>query len=200
MVKDLERVGIHAMAIHGNKSQGARQRALEQFKNGSLTLLIATDLAARGIDIDALQWVFNMDLPDVPETYVHRIGRTGRAGASGSAIAFCEPEELDQLRDIEILIKRHIPVVENHPWALPTPPATIFKTIGQGRGKQNIRLAQPVPQDPEAEAKRKAQIERDEKRRKDQARRDSRPAKKQTLSRGKQLAAKEQTKRPRKKL
>jgi ATP-dependent RNA helicase RhlE len=110
VVKDLLRHHITAEAIHGNKSQNARQRALTNFKSGATRILVATDIAARGIDIDLLSHVFNYELPDVPETYVHRIGRTGRAGASGKAIAFCEQEELENLRDIQKLIRKDIPV------------------------------------------------------------------------------------------
>ena len=102
--------GISAAAIHGNKSQNARQTALENFKNKRVRVLVATDIAARGIDIDQLSHVLNYELPNVPETYVHRIGRTGRAGASGIALSFCSREEKAYLRDIERLIKKSIPV------------------------------------------------------------------------------------------
>lgn len=112
----LNKAGIKTEAIHGNKSQNARQNALRNFKDKSTRVLIATDIAARGIDVDHLSHVFNYDLPNVPETYVHRIGRTGRAGRSGVAIAFCDREELPQLKDIHKLIKKNIPVVENHPY------------------------------------------------------------------------------------
>ena len=110
LAKKLVSVGIPADAIHGNKSQQARQRALEQFKNRTIRVLVATDIAARGIDIDELSHVVNFELPNVPETYVHRIGRTGRAGASGIAISFCSGEEKPYLRDIEKLIRKSIPV------------------------------------------------------------------------------------------
>ncbi len=103
--------GIPAAAIHGNKSQPARTKALAQFKDGSLPVLVATDIAARGLDIDQLPHVVNFELPNVPEDYVHRIGRTGRAGSSGAAISLVDKEELPFLRDIERLIKREIPVV-----------------------------------------------------------------------------------------
>lgn len=102
--------GISAAAIHGNKSQNARQTALENFKTKRIRVLVATDIAARGIDIDQLSYVLNFELPNVPETYVHRIGRTGRAGASGIALSFCSKEERVYLRDIERLIKKAIPV------------------------------------------------------------------------------------------
>ncbi|PSK94240.1 DEAD/DEAH box helicase [Taibaiella chishuiensis] len=116
LVKDLHKAGISAEAIHGNKSQNARQRALSNFKNGATRVLLATDIAARGIDIDDLAYVINYELGDVPETYVHRIGRTGRAGNSGTAIAFCDVEELDNLKGIQKLIGFKIPVVEAHPF------------------------------------------------------------------------------------
>jgi ATP-dependent RNA helicase RhlE len=108
--KRLNASGIAAAAIHGNKSQNARQAALENFKNKKVRVLVATDIAARGIDIDQLSHVLNYELPNVPETYVHRIGRTGRAGASGIAFSFCSREERAYLKDIERLIKKAIPV------------------------------------------------------------------------------------------
>jgi len=110
--KRLNASGIYAAAIHGNKSQNARQSALENFKNKRVRVLVATDIAARGIDIDQLSHVLNYELPNVPETYVHRIGRTGRAGASGIALSFCSREEKAYLRDIERLIKKSVPVKE----------------------------------------------------------------------------------------
>ena len=117
IVKDLLKAGISAEAIHGNKSQNARQLALQNFKNRKTRVLVATDIAARGIDIDELGHVANFDLPNVPETYVHRIGRTGRAGASGLAFSFCDAEEREFLRDIQKLIGKKIPVIESHPFA-----------------------------------------------------------------------------------
>ena len=116
IVKLLDREGIKAEAIHGNKSQVARQKALGNFKNGTTNVLVATDIAARGIDIDELSLVVNYDLPNISETYVHRIGRTGRAKASGMAISFCDQEERAYLKDIEKLIKQKIPVVKEHPF------------------------------------------------------------------------------------
>jgi ATP-dependent RNA helicase RhlE len=116
LVKDLVKEQISAEAIHGNKTQNARQRALSNFKSSRTRVLIATDIAARGIDIDDLAHVINFDLSDVPETYVHRIGRTGRAGQSGVAIAFCDAEERDNLKGIQKLIGFQIPVVEEHPF------------------------------------------------------------------------------------
>ena len=115
----LTKQGIEAAAIHGNKSQSARVAALEGFKSGRLKALVATDIAARGIDISELSHVFQLDLPEVPETYVHRIGRTGRAGAEGTAVAFCSPEEEEYLAAIEKLIRKKIPVRETP--ALPRP-------------------------------------------------------------------------------
>jgi ATP-dependent RNA helicase RhlE len=118
VVKELNRVGIGAEAIHGNKSQNARQRALGNFKSGQTRVLIATDIAARGIDVDNLSHVINFELPNVPETYVHRIGRTGRAGANGIALSFCDAEEKAFLRDIQKLISATVPVVTDHPYAM----------------------------------------------------------------------------------
>jgi ATP-dependent RNA helicase RhlE len=118
ITKDLVKNGIKALAIHGNKSQNARQNALKDFKNKQTRVLVATDIAARGIDIDELSHVFNYELPNVPETYVHRIGRTGRAGASGIAISFCDAEEKGELKDIHKLIGRQIPIVNEHPYPL----------------------------------------------------------------------------------
>jgi ATP-dependent RNA helicase RhlE len=116
LAKQLNRAGIRADAIHGNKSQNERQRALFNFKNQRLKVLVATDIAARGIDIDDLGHVFNYDLPESPETYVHRIGRTGRAGASGIAMSFCDYAEKVYLAEIQKLIKRKIVVVKDHPY------------------------------------------------------------------------------------
>ena len=116
VVKILQRFNIRAAAIHGNKSQNARQGALSDFKNGTLRVLVATDIAARGIDIDELTHVINFEMPNIPETYVHRIGRTGRAGNTGIAISFCSREERDELRDIQKLIGKNIPVVQEHPF------------------------------------------------------------------------------------
>ena len=118
VARDLEKLGVSAAAIHGNKSQTARQQALNDFKAGKVTVLVATDIAARGLDIEELSHVFNYNLPDVPETYVHRIGRTGRAGHGGAAIALCDFTEQPLLKDIERLIGRKVPVVEGHPWPM----------------------------------------------------------------------------------
>ena len=118
IAQDLLKRGISAAAIHGNKSQTARVQALSDFKAGRVRVLAATDIAARGIDISELPFVFNYNLPDVPETYVHRIGRTGRAGRGGEAVSFCQFDEKDELRAIEKLLGRPIPVVENHPFPM----------------------------------------------------------------------------------
>jgi ATP-dependent RNA helicase RhlE len=118
VAKELNWAGINAEAIHGNKSQNARQSALANFKTRRTRVLVATDIAARGIDIDELTHVINYDLPNVPETYVHRIGRTGRAGASGIALSFCDTEEKEYLRDIHKLIAKPIPMVADHPYAM----------------------------------------------------------------------------------
>jgi ATP-dependent RNA helicase RhlE len=121
--KDLTKLGITAMAIHGNKSQNARQNALKAFKEGKLRVLVATDIAARGIDIDELSYVINYEIPNVPETYVHRIGRTGRAGASGIALSFCDDEERDFLKDIQKLIGKQVPVVADNPYPMSEMPS-----------------------------------------------------------------------------
>ncbi|MCA9704304.1 MAG: DEAD/DEAH box helicase [Myxococcales bacterium] len=122
----LDKGGVRAVAIHGNKSQGARTRALDVFKRGSTTVLVATDIAARGIDVEGVSHVINFDLPNVAETYVHRIGRTARAGASGVALSLCDEEEREYLRDIERLMKRHLERVQEHayPPSVPPPPPT----------------------------------------------------------------------------
>jgi ATP-dependent RNA helicase RhlE len=118
VAKDLNRAGIITEAIHGNKSQNARQRALSNFKSQKTRVLVATDIAARGIDIDELSHVINYELPNIPETYVHRIGRTGRAGASGISISFCDGEERAYLKDIQKLIGKSVPLAENNPYPL----------------------------------------------------------------------------------
>jgi len=140
IAQDLEKRGIHAAAIHGNKSQTARQTALADFKAGKLTALVATDIAARGIDIDELKWVVNYDLPEVPETYIHRIGRTGRAGRDGSAISFCRADEKNYLKQIEKLLGRKLPVIEGHPYPM-VEAATGVDPMVQAKkeGKENAR-------------------------------------------------------------
>lgn len=143
VVKDLHKLKITAEAIHGNKSQNARQRALTNFKNRDTRVLIATDIAARGIDIDELAYVINYEIPNVPETYVHRIGRTGRAGASGIAYSFCDAEEIAYIKDIHKLIGKQIPVNEEHPYIMnpqtvrPADPAE--KPKGKGGGQKRGR-------------------------------------------------------------
>lgn len=116
VVRNLFKDNIKAAAIHGNKTQNQRQKALERFKKGQLRVLVATDIAARGIDIDKLQFVINLDIPNISETYVHRIGRVGRAGESGIAISLCEPEEIAFVKDIEKLIGQRITEVKDHPY------------------------------------------------------------------------------------
>lgn len=114
--KDLIRHGINAEALHGDKSQDARQRALRSFKSGQVRVLVATDIAARGIDVDSLKYVINYEMPDTPETFVHRVGRTGRAGASGLAVSLCDPSEAGGLRDIQKHLKRNLPVETDQPY------------------------------------------------------------------------------------
>lgn len=131
VVKELSRAGVSAEAIHGNKSQNARQRALGNFKSGDTRVLVATDIAARGIDVDNLSHVINYELPNIPETYVHRIGRTGRAGASGIAFSFCDAEEKEFLRDIQKLIATSVPVVTDQPYAMSDTSLTNLKSLPQ---------------------------------------------------------------------
>ena len=116
ITRNLKSKNINAAAIHGNKAQNHRQKVLSQFKEGTIRVLVATDIAARGIDIDKLQYVINYDVPEDPETYVHRIGRSGRAGESGTAISLCEPEENGYVRLIERLINQKITEVDNNPF------------------------------------------------------------------------------------
>lgn len=132
IVKSLEKAGLMAQAIHGNKSQNARQLALNNFKERKTRILVATDIAARGIDIEELSHVINFDLPEVPETYVHRIGRTGRASHGGIAISFCSHDEKPLLRDIQKLISKSIPEVKNHPYPL-------VDTTPEVKGKSSSR-------------------------------------------------------------
>ncbi len=137
IAEHLEKERVSAEAIHGNKSQNARERALANFKAGKTRVLVATDIAARGIDIDDVTHVVNFDVPEVPETYVHRIGRTGRAGASGSSLTFCEVEERADLRAIEKLTRQHLPVVEGHPYesTIPMSVVPLTKTPKQQQGR-----------------------------------------------------------------
>jgi ATP-dependent RNA helicase RhlE len=139
VVKDLHKENIPAEAIHGNKSQQARQRALTNFKNSKTRVLVATDIAARGIDVDDLTHVINFELPNIPETYVHRIGRTGRAGAMGIALSFCDSEEKTYLRDIHRLIKSAIPVISDHPYHVEPPPVGPKPPTGAPAGSPFVR-------------------------------------------------------------
>ncbi|MGR3442231.1 MAG: DEAD/DEAH box helicase [Thalassococcus profundi] len=116
LMKQLEKAGFAAASIHGNKSQGQRDRALQAFRDGTVRVLVATDVAARGLDIPAVRHVYNYDLPNVPENYVHRIGRTARAGRDGAAVAFCAPDEAGELRAIQKVLKMTIPVASGRPW------------------------------------------------------------------------------------
>ena len=127
VVRQLNQQGLAAEAIHGNKSQGQRERALAAFRNGKVKTLIATDIAARGIDVDGITHVINYDLPNVPESYVHRIGRTARAGAEGFAISFCDQEERAYLRDIERLIRKSLPATDKNR------PGSAGQSSGAGR-------------------------------------------------------------------
>lgn len=155
IVKDLSLAGIRAEALHGNKSQNARIQALTNFKKKETRVLVATDIAARGLDIERLSHVIQYDLPEVAETYIHRIGRTGRAGLTGSAIAFCSEEEAPLLKDIEKFIRKPIPVVRNHPFASsfpvspnekasPLPPPTQISRQADPRGTA-VRKPAPKP-------------------------------------------------------
>jgi ATP-dependent RNA helicase RhlE len=132
VVQFLERGQVRAAAIHGNKSQGARTRALDGFKQGDVRVLVATDIAARGIDVEGVTHVINYDLPNVPETYVHRIGRTARAGAAGIAVSFCDHEERPYLRDIERLIGHDITRVEHGEFTDDSPPPPPTPTAPRG--------------------------------------------------------------------
>lgn len=173
IARDLTKQGFKTAAIHGDKSQNARQNALNDFKEGRIRTLIATDIAARGIDIDKLSHVINYEIPNQPETYVHRIGRTGRAGASGLAISFSDAEEREYIRDIQKLIGKNIPVVEDHKYPMvdfnPAPKSPNdrrhqkkgeprnakpqpnnnsgrkFKGEGQAQGNQNNAASKPKP-------------------------------------------------------
>jgi len=140
VVKALKKNGVNAEAIHGDKSQNARVRVLDGFKNKEVSVLVATDIAARGIDIESLPYVINFDLPNIPETYVHRIGRTGRAGNEGLAISFCAKDEQPYLKDIEKLIRMQIKVIDGHPYPYPAgdaAPAADAKPDLRNKNKQN---------------------------------------------------------------
>ncbi len=156
VAKALNGAKISAMSIHGDKSQGARQLALSNFKSGRVQVLVATDIAARGIDIDQLSHVINFDLPNEPDTYVHRIGRTGRAGADGIALSFCDFDELEYLKDIEKLIRKKIRVEQENPYPMQVLEPAPKKPAGGGRrgGEQprqaasRSELAKPKPAAP----------------------------------------------------
>ncbi len=141
VTRALNKAGITAEAIHGNKSQGARQRALGNFKTRQIRVLVATDIAARGIDIEELSHVINFDLPNEPETYVHRIGRTGRAGLTGAAISFCDHEEKAYLKDIIKLTGKHIPAME-HPYPLGATPAPAIAPASPPRKNASEKAGQ----------------------------------------------------------
>ena len=161
IAKDLNKQGIPAAAIHGNKSQTARVTALEDFKAGKTRVLVATDIAARGIDISELSHVFNYDLPEVPETYVHRIGRTARAGADGTAVSFCAPEEKEYLAGIEKLNRRQIPVVSGHPWdGVPAPVKAAPPVRGKKPKAEAEQPEQPVKAEKPARAEKAAKAEK----------------------------------------
>ena len=161
IAKDLNKQGIPAAAIHGNKSQTARVTALEDFKAGKTRVLVATDIAARGIDISELSHVFNYDLPEVPETYVHRIGRTARAGADGTAVSFSAPEEKEYLAGIEKLNRRQIPVVSGHPWdGVPAPVKAAPPVRGKKPKAEAEQPEKPVKAEKPAKAEKAAKAEK----------------------------------------
>ncbi len=136
LARTLERKGFAVAAIHGDKRQGQRERALAAFKAREVRVLVATDVAARGLDIPDVKFVYNYELPNVPEAYVHRIGRTARAGKDGSAVAFCAPEEMDHLKDIQKVMKLSIPVLSGRAWEpVPDPNAKTAGGRGRGRGR-----------------------------------------------------------------
>ncbi len=145
VARDLTRAGISAMSIHGDKTQGARQQALRSFKEGRVPVLVATDIAARGIDVQELSFVFNYHLPEVPETYVHRIGRTGRAGKGGTAISFCDVNEKPLLKAIERTIHQTIPVVSEHPY-----PMTILSPDDQPKKQERGFASRSLTRKPSA--------------------------------------------------
>ena len=155
IVRNLKKQKIKAAAIHGDKTQNNRQKALKQFKARAIRVLVATDIAARGIDINKLKYVINYDIPNISETYVHRIGRTGRAGEEGSAISICEPEENAYIRDIEKLIKRKIKVVESNPFPQTDKPMTASEKKEWEKEKQQ-RKNEFFAAKREREAKQKA--------------------------------------------
>jgi superfamily II DNA/RNA helicase len=148
VVRGLAKTGIAAQAIHGNKSQNQRDRALANFRNGGVRTLVATDIAARGIDVDGISHVINFDLPNVPETYVHRIGRTARAGAKGIAISLCDADEMAFLRDIERLTRMSIPVTDHSSFARHAPPSSAQRRPARRPGHAQPQLGRetaPAP-------------------------------------------------------
>ncbi|ADO41269.1 DEAD/DEAH box helicase [Ketogulonicigenium vulgare] len=153
LAKQLENAGYAVAAIHGNKSQGQRDRALRDFRAGTLRVLVATDVAARGLDIPDVRYVYNYELPNVPDNYVHRIGRTARAGKDGQAVAFCAPDEMGDLRDIQKVMKTTIPVASGAPWEVPADgggakkgPAGRRPFKGNGGGKPKGDFGRPQGQ------------------------------------------------------
>ena len=178
---DLGKAGISAAAIHGNKSQTARQQALADFKCGRVKALVATDIAARGLDIEELSHVFNYNLPDVPETYVHRIGRTGRAGHGGTAISFCDINEQEELKGIQKLLGKPIPVVEDHPW-----PMEVLEPLPKDKKGRTVN-----PEDAEARAAAK-----EKRRARDAANQAAAQARKEAAARKKEAAPRKETAPP----
>ena len=145
LMKLLVSWGFRAGSIHGNKSQNQRERTLAEFRDGTLDVLVATDVAARGIDIPGVRHVYNYDMPNVPENYVHRIGRTARAGADGTAVAFCAPAEMGELAAIEKMLKKPVPVVGGAPWAADIVAAAPKPVQGRGRPQGGGRPGQGAP-------------------------------------------------------
>lgn len=153
VVRDLKRASINASAIHGDKSQNARQRALNDFKEGAINVLVATDIAARGIDVDDLAMVINYELPEIPETYVHRIGRTGRAGSEGIAISMCDFHEIALLKDIEKLTKKKIDVVNDHEYPLIDKSEKVKKTPPKRKNDPKKERVKTLPKNRQGKPK-----------------------------------------------
>ena len=145
LATQLDRSGVATEAIHGNKSQGGRQRALERFRRGEARVLVATDIAARGIDVDDISHVINYELPDTPESYVHRIGRTARAGADGVAYSFCDVGERNNLGQIERLIRQELTVVGDGPAPAPRPAQRPARRYGNGPRHRRLGRVKPRP-------------------------------------------------------
>ena len=185
VVKDLLAARISAEAIHGNKSQSARQQALGNFKSGRTRVLVATDIAARGIDIDDLAYVVNYDLPNIPETYVHRIGRTGRAGASGLAVSFCDREERAFLRDIERLIGKKVPVIgEITPSAPSSQPDEDVRPPRPQRNQPRRESPRPAPQSERREQQPSRPQGNNERRQQPQPQQPAKPGQERQQSKG----------------